>query len=562
MKEKSSKKAVILIVIMSLICLAAVGISVRVSITMLEKRTKIITNKPSGEVKANAQNSAKLVNINKLKELNLYINGDKLEGEEAFQYDKGEFLLPLDVILNKIGVKFNYFNSDDILKANIKGNDILIKLWKNSFVYGGREIILKSPPAAAKDHILVPDELFKYVDGFKVESNAVKNSIFMNYYPGYNNKSDPQLRMLRIAGKKAQLSDITGEKVYWSDKAEISEDEGFYFPAVGSGCILKSGGKTYSIRSENGFKPVSLNVNKTAIFSVDGKYLQWMDDNKKNLYMYNIKNGTVKKKSPSADDNIQYSPDMKKIIYYRSDKGYYVSNSDGTGAVLLGEGFEARWITGSRIFFRAGRDMFLVGADGKNKVKTDVENKTVGRDAKGNIFYTRGSILCLESGGKEKEIAELPWKCEYVYGLSDNGQFLAVSDDEEDGVFYLTGKMTVKTGKRSQLLRSIKEGDVYPDLRRSIVSSPDGRSAAVFQREDGLITLNVFNGGWSKPKKVVLNYQASDKPGIDFINSKWLSNTRILVYTDRSGWVVDLKDDVKIFEWQENEGSTIKGVLP
>lgn len=565
MKFLRSKIVLILIVLMSIACMISASIAVRTSITVIEKKDQAV--KPAAQ--QNTQHGGmKRIDAKDMAELPLYFNGIKVEGIEAYLLDRKYYFLAIDEILKKIGAKYNYFDSDDILQTSITGKKMILNLGNGKLMFGSNDIVLSKLPLVANNHILVPIDMLSNLDGFKTEGYLEKKVVFLNYFPGYMDKINERIKLLRFTSGIANISDISSKDFVSDGKdsfvkegiLEASNDKTVY--------LLKSGDKIYMISAVNGsFSVRNINADSSATLSEDGKYAYWVDYNKKTSFIYElgsgrtsefgdyyfrIKNngkdrylpgmGTVisdyknggsykrvsltdiahtsvytfieRKGKTVIEGNTVCSPDKKKLLYYNGGKCYLL-NIDGTELTLLGEteDNEFRWISNSKIFMLSHSDnkMYIIGKKGKTKTSVDVEWKKVGQTQNGDTFYTKGNSLFKESEGIERKIADLPW--------------------------------TITT------------------FEDSISSPADGSRVALLQRENGFITICNINTKEGLRKKVVLNYPAEDQSSLDAVKSMWITNDRFIIYTAGRGWVIDFKDETRIFEWDEPKGSAVKEVL-
>lgn len=604
-----TKGIIFIIVIMSVLCLAAVGIAVNISMGMLKSHNQIVRDISSKESAA-PQNVSKLSASNKLKEQSLYFNGQKIDGAEAYVTPKNEVYIPLDMVLDKTGSKYSFFNADDVLQAVLNNNKILIRLWENSFSLGKNEINLKTVSMATKGHILVPAEMFDYLSGFKIKTYEDKNAVFLNFKADNNSIPDAKIRVLRLASGTAGISDIEGKKVFWDRKGKFLNNE-IIEPSPGnSSYMIKSGTRVLLIGSRSTGIPYAVGAGQSAMWSADGSYLYWIDRDKQSSYLYGIKSGITKKlddsyfgeddndisgstkelfsyaegtnyrrimltgvnnepdytyierkKKTVVEGNADYSPNMKKLLYYSAGKGYYTANPDGTNLTFIGNGDGASWINNNRIFIWSGSEFALEDSNGKNRTPvTDICRK-VGQTPGGDVFFTIGNTLYCETNGVEKKIMELPWTCIHVSAESADGPYIMVSDNKEDGVFYITGKTAMKLGDASMLMKSLSAGLIYTDYDKSITSSPDRHYSAVLLSGPDFYSVDIVDNKKSRQSRIVLDYRMENPGEPDEIYSRWLSNDKILVYTHQNGWIIDLKADTRVYEWDEKPGTTIQGII-
>lgn len=608
MKNENSRIAILFTGILSLLCIVAISIAIYVSLILVNRQNQLVRS-TSATGKPSTQMEGRLPGLNRGKEQTLYFNGEKVTGAGSLLIDKKIWLFPLDTLLDKAGISYSYFNSDDILETAVNGNNATIQLWRKSFFIDDSEILLSEAPVAVNGHIMVTGEVLKYFDGFKTHTDEGKSLAFINYFPEYEKAS--QIKLLRTDNGKVTISSADGNKLYWESKDEISGNEEFYPYGNGKSYVLKSGEKMSVIKSGENITSSTISAKLAATPSADGKLLYWRDKDKKTSYIYTLASGRTKSigdyafRIPSGEAGtvydhlfeftegknytrvvltdaayekkyafilrqgrvvvegaVNFSPNMHKILFYREGKGYYASNTDGTGIAALGDALEAEWIDNHRIFLRAEEGAYTIESDGEDRMEEEAIYRRVGQDIDGNAFYMKNNTLYCEEDGTERKIGELPWKCEYVYALSSEGPYLAVTDDEQDGVFYLDGTTAVKAGKKSLLLRNILQGRTTPDYVRSMLASPERDRLVLVQRENGYLLLRVFGSGESLYQDIFLNCPVPEEGKIDTVTVKWISKNQFAAHTDKQGWVIDISGEkAKIYQWTEKEGSTIKGIL-
>jgi hypothetical protein len=235
---------------------------------------------------------------------------------------------------------------------------------------------------------------------------------------------------------------------------------------------------------------------------------------------------------------------------------------------LLADAVDARWVNNDSIFVDAGKKMLLYSRSGRTAREADREWRMVGRTAAGDVFYTGGNTLYRISGGKEKKIADLPWQCDSVRALSPQGPYLAASAGE-DAIFFINGEELVGAGSRSLLPGSQNDGTKESRMSGMTIS-PDNRYFCVLQQDKDLLSINVITtdditadsttADDAPMRKVVLDSWKETATAPDKVGTKWLSGSKLLVYTAQKGWVVSLDEQIEIFQWTEPQGSSIEGV--
>jgi hypothetical protein len=624
MKFLRGKGITIVISIVTVLCLATVAITVDVTINMYRRYNKLVRipeklQSTNLQRQKNISRNGDVVNVStdKIKELSVYYNGQKVHDVIAIATVKKEVFISLDSVLLNLGIKFNYFNSDDILECEIDGKKLVVRLGDAFFQYGGERINLSAPSLAAKDHILVSADLFDYINGFKVDGYSSRNIVFINHYNNFNNTEMNEVKFFRSTNGIEGITDISGRKNFWPRDIKNVKDEDIDFSPDMSTGIVKSGSKVYLIETKTDRVPYLINVSPTCTFSEDSRYLYWVDQAKKTSYIYDIarhkteelgdyyfrlnSNPASGNSSPYGEllnyyntgnsfrvisltsasrngnytfierngrvfyeGNVLFSPDKKRIIYYKNGIGYFTARVDGMGETFLGGASKVVWVNNDRIFLQNTKGKFVFNRYGNNKIKANSEWEMLGNAENGDIFYTDGSTLYSRGkgiGSKEKRIFRMPWKCSYIYAHTGKGPYIIATNDNTDDIFYLSVNKLVKLGKVSLLFKDANERDVFVNYKSSVIMSPDGRKIITLQRQWGFVTVSLVDTKTSIQKELVLNYDASNQAFYEPVNTIWLPDERLLVYTELKGWIIDFKNEGQIYQWNEMKGSTIKAVL-
>lgn len=615
MKFLGSKAGVIAVTVMSILCVAAVSIAINITIITFNRQNQLIKDTPE-DIAVKEQLPVKITSVGRLKEYELYYNGVKLQGVSSYTTDKEEIYIPMDALLKHRGIQFKLFYPDDMVRMSVNGKELILELGKNQVIIGNEVISLKMPVIASNNHILVPAELLKHVDGLKATVFSDKSIVFINRNFDEKIQDNLSIRMLRTVNGSTYITDTKGETVFWSDK-EVYMTGMKILPSInGSNYLLASSRGIGVITKEADSPEFPEEVPPYATLSVDGKYLYWVDKNVKMSYIYDmdrkkttelgdyyfrVKNddrygyllhgGDIlydyridkrykrvsltntlysgvytfleRKGKVVLEGNTVYSPDKKKMIYYGRNKKCYIVNADGTKMVLLGDYSDAafRWVNNQRVMMSSGSRIWTFTEHGKNKREVVNQWRMVGQAAQGEVFFTNGNILLCETEGKEKQIAELPWNCESVYATSASGPYIIIASGSEEGVFLLSGDEVIKLGTSSMFLRGMKNGEAFFDNASSIKFSPDNKRAAVFQRDDGYLTIKFADMQKSAVKKISLNLLLNNQMDTDKIRSKWVDDNRFLVCSPNKSWIVHCGEDIHIYEQDEPQDSYIQEIL-
>ncbi|MDP4094938.1 MAG: stalk domain-containing protein [Bacillota bacterium] len=608
MKFIKRKIFIIITIFLTVVCFAAVCIAVSISATMLDRRNQIVGN-DSSKAPVAVKISDKIINLSKTREFTFFFNGERLNGISAYVIDKNEFMVPMDAILDKLGIKFSYYSSDDVLETSFNGKKLTLKMYSDTLSYGGKDIKLSMSPVASNGHVFVPVSLFSGLEGFKAYEFEDNKTAFLNYYKGIDPKTDGQLKFFRLVNGTAQISDISGLIQFWNRKGTENKDEKYYFSGSGNTAILKSGSKIYIVYSGGKIDTYKVSIDPNATLSMDGKYLYWIDEQKNTSYIYDIADdyisklgnyyfrieqddsdgyllngGTVlmdyslgygykrvvltnntnygnymfieKRNNVILEGNMDFSPNKQRVLHYRKDEGYYLADTDGSDMVYLGDGTEAKWITNNKIYLRTSYGAYIFSSSGEKLTQVKSQWQMLGQTLTGDVFYTDGSSLYCETGNIDWKIMDLSWGCAYIYGQSANGPYVAVTSDSTDGVYFMNGKSAVKLGTASQLVKQSNAADLNSEYSNGILHSPDNTYYAALQINNSFVNLNLIKKDGSDFRQITLNGQVTDNN----VKTRWITNRKLLVYTKNQGWIVDFSGSTKIYSWDEKQGSTIEGV--
>ncbi len=608
--------------VMALLCLVVVAISVRVSLTIIQRKSQIVTVKPQESKKEFKH--IKLVNVGKLKEQSFIFNGMEEEAK-AFAENRENVFVPFDTILDKLGVDYRYFEPDDALECRFNQQKMVVWMGQGSFRYGERTITLNTAPVAAKGHILVPLELLSGIDGFSMDYQEEAGRVFVNYYGDYKKGLDGY-KLLKQVESQAFVTDITGRQLKWSNMTtDVNLPESYEMSPTGSRCIIRTGEGVYMLKGGSGSISFLADIPPGASWSADGKYLYWIDRDKETSFLYDISADAVKelgdyyfRLKAEADNeylvygadrlldygeygdvkrvaltnkayegnytfvesekgllfkgSVSYSPDRSRMLYHIKGNGYYVANADGSENYFLGDCIEAEWVNNSEIFIRSYEgDTYTVSDNGRDRAEVSDLQRQVGRTEKGDVFYTGRGFLWCESQGVKKQLLPLNFPCDFVYAVSAEGPYLIVSNEMDQVFIGLEDGTVYKLLGYNSLLAGIDfKNRAFADCK-TLGISPDRRYAVLLVKKEDLVSLVSVDvvglkGIQEKDragavKEIVLNL--SPQEALDGrLKTLWISGRRLMVFTDRKGWIVELGENPRLFSWSEGEGTQIAGILP
>jgi hypothetical protein len=504
-------------------------------------------------------------------------------------------------------------NSDDILKADIFGKNLIIRLGGGSIYFNGEKLDL-SPAVVMKNHIYVQEKLLELVSGVELSEYTDMKTTFINYYPDFRNIAGKHIKLLRLDNGKAGVSELLGRSLHDINSNNSQLSDSFMSNRNNSVYFLKTDNKMYAVGKDTGKLIYAGEINPSAEMSPDGRYIYWINVDTDKLVvfdtstwekreldnypekikthdeeLYNIQSEwilddirigkyykRVAFKSKDTDETYiflerqgrdivsgigSYSPDKCRILFYKNGQGYFTVNTDGTHIMFIGEGTSAQWINNDRILLTTVDGDYLTDRNGRNGVKAGNEWKMVGKTYQGDVFFTRDNILYLESGSIERKVADLPWNCKWAYTNSPEGPYILISD-KEDGVYFLSGGKFKALGD-SRLIPGTTGGNINNDLYGdSLFISPDNSKAVALQEEGGFTSINITNRKMGETKKILIDYSKDYGTPDNYLKHIWLSDGQLLLFTAGKGWLLDMDGKMCIYSWKEDPGTTLAGVLP
>jgi len=258
----------------------------------------------------------------------------------------------------------------------------------------------------------------------------------------------------------------------------------------------------------------------------------------------------------NPDDMLQADINGKKLLIKFEDGSIYLDGIRMTFGALpvvakngilvpaklftLLDGFEVdEYPHRNTVFINYHRDYKTIEKD-KYKIITQMEKPELhDTEEKSGIKADKDKISYLEFGGGEKAALELPWNCDFLYSVSEEGPYIAVSA-EEDGVFYITRETSRKIGQSTMFPNNMTEKDSRVDYGKNILGWTGSRYSTVFQVENGFVELVVIDSSSDRIRRIVLNYPADSIWQNETSAAKWLSNDRLLLCADCCAWIVDL----------------------
>jgi hypothetical protein len=454
-------------------------------------------------------------------------------------------------------------------------------------------------------------EVLNYIKGFIVDTSEDGKSVFLNCYPQFKSTISNS-EVIRLTDGKAQVTDVLGDKIFWS--SNNSDCSQVVTPSHSQhSFLITSLNKVYLVDKTNFSSPLHLKISPLSVWSIDDKYLYWLDKNKKQSFAYDIQNNTINGmgsyifkaipgksllKPDKADallynfgygngykrisltvpgnsdiytyierdgevvikGDVQYSPDKLDILYNISGKGYYISSLGGANIKFLGNADDASWVNNTKILLKSGSKMELYSREGKALFKSSKKWRQVGKAENGSVFYTVGSDLYCEANGISIKIIRLPKLYDYIYSKTENGPYFAISY-KDDSVYCIQKNQTEKISDYKALLGNSGNNN-FEDIINDIIISKDAKNTALLVNKNGFGAIEYVStdGGILKQRLMVLNSIVEDGKKIN-LNAGWISNKELLVFSDANIWVIDFNGYTKIYKISSAQNSFIKGMI-
>jgi hypothetical protein len=606
MKFLKTKIIYLIICIVAISTVVSVGASLNISITMIEKRGQLVEARTADANSVPATGKKlETVDISKTEKYPVFINGSI---QKAFDYycteDKKAFI-PFDSLLSQLGSELKLYNPDDTVEAKVNNKLLDIYLQTTQVVYNKVPYNLDLPSIASENHILVSRNILNLPEGFTINDGKGKDGVFINYWLSSRTKDYKKNYLFVLSNGIPKIDGLLdGSSSTFTDKGLEKLDVAIYCPDISS-YLLKSGDKTWCLNSDNFKKPVLLNIPAQYEVSAGGKYLYWMDDTKDFINIYDITNGTTKKVRNIIEDSMSgalnkynemklkdyktgrlyerldfqetsgtstytilkrrnkivaeggsiYSPDGSRIMFYDNVKGYFVIDGDGTDSISLNNAEKAAWIDNDRIELTSENGMWIFSRSKRNFTKVDQEERYIGQTSSGVVFFQKGRSVFTSSGYIHKELFNIPWQMDYINAHSTKGPFYAVSVNS-GSIIGIWGDKRMYLGTPDKFINKAEPDAAEIAFEKNAAISSDGKQIALFQNGDKFITVNIASFKNMKVDKVMLDYTVDNTVESSNLRIKWLDGNCILVYNDRQGWVLDIKNGIHIFRWQNNDSKS------
>ena len=591
------------------LCVVSLGIAIKISATMLEKKDNIVRTK-TGETHTASSNTPKNINFlnrSKAEKLDFYFNGLMQEEFICYKGENGEVLFPLDLLLRKLSINYKVLNSDDTLMTQVSGKSLVIRLNSLDASYGGENYKLDVASVSADGHVFVSSKILDCFENNVNTISVLEDALFFNNWKESQNKDYENFRLLKLSGSELKTYYIFGRDASAKTISGISGFEAIYPVTDTVNYLIKAGSNYYMLDSS--FKAKLLTTGAYASLSEKHEHIYWTDKNKKRLYIYDVKSGKTNSyrnyfariaKSDSslsqydklydfdsgngyikfdllgkyegdiytiilrngkvvAEGKSNYSPDGKKLAYFVKDKGFYTAYSDGTGIAPAGIGQGISWIDNNRVIINDGTALSVFDTVSKGILPVDITRILAGKAINGDVFSIRDGMLYSGAGRTAKQLFKLPWDCSFIYAPSGNGPYVILSMQQES-VYCLSNNssfLAAQTGKFINGSASTKAEELF---RMNSAVTADNSKIAFLQNENGMLQVNLVDIKSFKFEKVVIDCQFKEKAEGAF-ELFWLDSSRLLLHSGNQGWVLDMKQGTHVYSWEEPENGILKGLL-
>lgn len=602
------RAVIALICILIALCVFSIGTAVRISLIMIEKKDNILSigNKASNTVSNNAGSSAAAFNFSKAKKLSFYYNGVLQDNYYCYEGEEGETLFPLDMLLNQYGIAYSLINSDDMVKFDLAGKSLIIKLNSINAEWGYENVVMDAASAAFDKHIYVSTKILDLFEGYTHDMVLMDNAVYLNCWPSSLNKAYEGFKLLQLSEGRLGAYSIPGNKAE-PEIIKTPVPDQIYPISDTKNYLIESGGKYFLL--DGRLKTKLLPTGSNAQLSGAHGQLYWFDNKKKRLYVYNIKDGvrrsyknyisriaknkgigekydslydygrgntysrfdfegdsasdiyTVIERNGkvAAEGKSQYSPDRSKLAYYVPGKGYYTANSDGTGVTFAGIGMSCYWVDNNRIIIDMGNSFYVFDTRDGSTQPVDIVRVMAGTAVNGEIFSVKERILYAGSGKDARRLFRIPWSCDYIYANTGNGPYLILSKEKNE-VYCLSSNSSFIAADTGKFVNTEQASDAGSLFKDNSAVSPDKDKLVFLQNDKGLLKVNLVDLNNFKLSSLVVDSQFGEQPE-SHIDMFWLDDSRLVLHSSGKGWLIDLSGDTQICSWEESDSGRLLGVL-
>lgn len=470
MKFFKIRAMIVLIGFITLLGFIAVAVSVRVSISLMDKQNVRIPEQEGSKARAvSAPKPDMLPDMANVNRIPLYFNGECRDEQLLFSDKEGHTWVPLDILLGQIGIPFRLFNGDDTFKINMGGKPLLLKLGTKEADLSEEKLKLPAASAAAENHILAPEELLEKLPGFEPAIYAGSTGVFINYWPESAWKPYSNMRLLKMSGERLNFSDLQGGHPFAYGKGGPGKITGLWYSQAVDGYILRSGDSTYLMSRKHYRKPKKLGVNGLAVLSGSGDAMVWTSKSGRTLYVYDLAAGTTSRHKnyfTGIKGKQAGTPAFYTLHAYSKGKRYVRFEFQGSGESQV---------------FHASKDRNSFSISGEREIYSIIERS-------GKVVVQGPSLYSPD----HRRLLYYSSTKGYCVADSDGTDILPLGDLQDPAwidhhrIFYRTGtgRMVYDVGKKTKtpvkadwkLVGKALDGSVFFTVGNALYTSSGGKS--------------------------------------------------------------------------------------
>ncbi|HZK72319.1 MAG TPA: stalk domain-containing protein, partial [Clostridia bacterium] len=522
-------KLLIPVIMLSICFVVAMGIGIAIRIDN-QRRTDLIIVTDSKSYSLD-----NTINVSKLQQRNLLINGQKNEYSNCYLYEKDGIYISAEDLFKNIGVEYKLFNSDSILEAYLPQGTLKIYLGKFDITIDGKPYNLAYPVIIKDGQILLPQDLLNFIIGIDYQVETDENVVYLNYF-----NDDRKSIIDKVKYIKVKNEDV--------DNILVSKDM--------KRLLIKDGTNIYYSATGDIADKEKIDIDLSAKWSLDGETVYWYDEQNDIVNIYTPSNNTTTKiKNPFDSQNGKaitaqfyqsyelyeykydknykriafknsatneefviierkgtrvfensavFSPDRSKIMYLLQDKGYYVIKGDGTSNSLVGLGISAKWINNDKIIIQNEEMMkHVYSFTAKTKILTTKEYGYLSTTINGECLFYIDRDVYAQNGNKDQKLYQLPGNSDYIYSVNKQGPFINITSGDEGGVYLTNGDNVDYISSSKLLIKNANFTSQEEIYKNSFTTSPNGNRTVMIGRDSDKLLLWIFDNKSGNYKKMI-----------------------------------------------------------
>jgi hypothetical protein len=579
-------KLLIPVIMLSICFVVAMGIGIAIRIDN-QRRTDLIIVTDS-----KSYSFDNTINVSKLQQRNLLINGQKNEYANCYLYEKDGIYISAEDLFKNIGVEYKLFNSDSILEAYLPQGTLKIYLGKFDITIDGKPYNLAYPVIIKDGQILLPQDLLNFIIGIDYQVETDENVVYLNYFNDDRKSIIDKVKYIKVKNEDVDNILVSkdmksllikdGSNIYYSATGNITDKEKIDIDLSAKWSL--DGGTVYwydvqndivniytpsnntTTKIKNPFDSQNGNAMTTQFYQSYELYEYKYDKNYKRIAFKNSTTNEefviIERKGTRVFENkAVFSPDRSKIMYLLQDKGYYVIKGDGTSNSLVGLGISAKWINNDKIIIQNEEMMkHVYSFTAKTKILTTKEYGYLSTTINGECLFYIDRDVYAQNGNKDQKLYQLPVNSDYIYSVNKQGPFINITSGDEGGVYLTNGDNVDYISSSKLLIKNANFTSQEEIYKNSFTTSPNGNRTVMIGRDSDKLLLWIFDNELGNYKKMISFKFFSDDNETN-LNTKWLDNDILLVYSDNNLISIDMKNDVHTYKIKSEEGMHLKGII-